>query len=215
MKMILKGLWIGFFCMVAASVQAAFLDLKVMPSLSTVDPGRAFSVDIMGSISPLAGFSNLDGGGVTLDYLPGVAKVKPLPGVIYTSSVPGVTYATPLLELGTTLDNTTGRVTLAFGNFAPSLPDRDVAAPGIQFLLATLDMVAGAPGSSVLTLNADPGNPFVHGFINEVAAADILLSNGTVVVTPLPSAFWLMLSAAGLMGLLAVRTRAGDIALPA
>lgn len=155
--------------LLAGAAQAAG-NVSLSPALTLAAPGQAFSLAVNGS-----GFADpLMGGGLSFAWDPALMS---LAGV----SVDGVAWE--FASFGGTLDATAGTLEgLFFASF-----DGHAGSFGI----ATLDFVAGLPGTGAVTMALDPFQPFIN-----VAGAPVEVSLGSARVTvsavPEPAAWALM-----------------------
>jgi hypothetical protein len=167
----------------SGTVQASILNISFDPLTKTVSPGESFSMDIIGNLDS-AEITNIDAGGLLLAFDSGVVNLN------------SIVYVAPFIDLLTTIDNTAGTASMAFGNFGT------IGDPA-SFAIATLSMTANISPSSMTTLldlSADPSNPFVWNCVNvidDIAVTDATVNIGAV---PLPGAAWLMFAALALLG---------------
>ncbi len=157
-------------------VQAATLELSVVPSAATVAPGERFTVAIEATLS---GSERLYGGGYDVAFDPAVVRLLGRG----TSQTADIDYAASPGTLPGVRFVFVRPVTLGTRPMA----DADPARPGIQFRLGTLDFEALAAGTTEiglvlpdrqLTYDAAPALPrsFARGELTVVPA--------TVTVTP-------------------------------
>jgi hypothetical protein len=152
----------------------------LQPENLTVRRGETFLLNLVGR-----GFvSNLDGGGVSLEYDPAILHVT---DVVVNGDIWN------FFTSNGVINNANGLVEdLRFNAF------RDVTG---DFQIATLDYIAKSVGTTNLGLSETLINPFASG--GSVLAVDLV--DASVSVVPIPSAVWLL--GAGMIGLIGFRRK--------
>jgi hypothetical protein len=166
--------------MLLAALGAQAQSLSVLPSVSNVDPGDTFVLDVQGS-----GFAApIVGGGFNLAFDPAILKLDSI-------KIPAAWEFAPNTGL---LDAMSGTVTdVSFNSFA--------APKAGDFLAAQLTFTAIGSGSSAVSLSGSP--TMVFGDI-DANVVNVAFNGGKVNVSAVPEAGSLSLLLAGLgcMGLM-------------